>query len=116
MLMLVGTSLVAGVLAWGNLQSTVESNATLVQSNIQMLEKKSTKFLVDQEFTRVADELNDHEDQIEELEDRVDSLSLSDERVNAKIELEVEKLRNEIQPSAQEQQLILQQILNEVQE
>ena len=104
-------------------------NANLASQNETALEKltalvnsKATKFLTDNEFDRLWEDLKEQAGSIEKLNDRINALGLQDERVNAKIELEIEKLRAEIQRgqaeqqrAMQEQTTVMQQILREVQ-
>lgn len=77
---------------------------------------KAAKFLTDNEFARIWDELRADSSDIKEIEDKFNALLISDERINSKIELEVEKIRREIQSQSIEQTRILNQILQKIDE
>lgn len=97
-------------------------NKTAIEKLTDLVNSKATKFLTDNEFDRLWEDLKEQSGSIEKLNDRINALGLQDERVNAKIELEIEKLRAEIQRgqaeqqrAMQEQTTVMQQILREVQ-
>lgn len=99
-----------------------DTNKSAIASLTEAVTNRATKFLTDQEFQRLWNDVLKQANSLEELEDQIQSLGLNDERVNAKIELEIEKLRNEIKEAArdqqralQEQTTVMQQILIEVQ-
>ena len=100
----------------------IKGNYTSIENLKESLATKAAKFITDAEIQRLWDDLKEQATDMSDLERRVQQLGITDERVNAKIELEVEKLRAEIQRAASEQQRalqeqtgVMQQILREVQ-
>lgn len=86
---------------------------TTLKNSIQ---SKASKVITDAEIARIWAEIRENTQNLSEAQDVMNALELSDERFNAKIELEVERLRNEIQRQASQQNQLLQTILDEVRE
>lgn len=93
---------------------TAESNTKTLAELRAAMQQSASKFLTDIEFDRLWKELEDQSESVDDLEARFNQLQLSDERLGAKIELESEKLRREIQQSNQEQTKVLNEILREI--
>lgn len=97
-----------------------ESNASTlltqpwVQSLKNMIAEKADKVLTDAEIDRIWAQIRENADNAEEMADVVRALELSDQQVKSKIELEVEKLKAEIQRQSAAQNTVLQEILREV--
>lgn len=117
------TSLVlAAVTGWFDVKHAVADNVKRIDSAFEQLASRATKFMTDHEFDRVWEDIKELGVSMDEVEARINALDISDERVRAKIELEIEKLRAEIQKQGFEQQKaleaqtqVMQEILREVQ-
>lgn len=103
-------------MAQAETRSTVSTNGTQIAENKTAITTRVPKWQVDAEFRRVWDDIKEQVQTTDELDDKIDELGINNERMGAKIELEVEKLRNELKQQAAEQSNVLQQILREVQE
>lgn len=100
----------------------ISNNGKSIDALKDAVANRASKFLTDTEIQRIWNDLQSQASDLADLERRVQELGITDERVNAKIELEIEKLRAEIQRAANEQQralqeqtTVMQQILLEVQ-
>ena len=118
----------SGYTAWNDVTGTANAAGAGVTDNTESiddirdkLELRSSKFLTDREFADIwesmeawAESVEENENSIDLIETRFNELTLSDERINAKIELEAERLRREIQEGNIAQNTLLQSILREV--
>jgi hypothetical protein len=110
-----------GYTAWNDVVGKANAADAGVSKNVESivdlkekLELRSSKFLTDREFVDLWEEVEDNSENIDEMEANFNALIISDERINAKIVLESEKLRREIQTQSAAQTTILNQILSTV--
>lgn len=113
---------------WFDLKSASAQNATLLGTfsgklvDLKLdLAAAASKMLTDAEHSRAWASINTNSNGLTDMERSINALTLSDANVNAKIELEVERLRNEIQRASAAQQMainaqtsVLNQILDTV--